>query len=395
MKKLKILCIDIEGGHGGSSRSLFYSLEALSKNKKFSNLDITVMCRKRSWLEKEYKTLGISCLIEEYIPRFTPVEKFSRNLYQILFFLFFLWPKSAQLRKKLLTNENFDIIHFNHISLSFLARWCRINKIGKKQIMHFRTIPPKNFFTKILYLMCKKYCNSFLYITENEKNHFHAISGCPNLSEKIIYNPVKIFKGKSKKIFKHDKRFKIGILSNFSYNRGIDRTLEIFNAIPKEKKGNFLFIFVGDMALEKNIPSLNKKNIKHKQSFKEVVDSLGYEDSFKFLGQLKYPSEFLQNINVLLKPTRQNNPWGRDILEALSHGKPAISIGKYDKFIENNVTGFLQRNYNAKEIANWIIDLAANKTQQKHFRNECKKKVSSLCAPSKVAKEILNTWLEK
>ena len=105
--------------------------------------------------------------------------------------------------------------------------------------------------------------------------------------------------------------------------------------------------------------------------------------------------EFLQNINVLLKPTRQNNPWGRDILEALSFGKPAISIGTYDKFIENNVTGFLQRKYNAKEIANWLVDLETNKNLQKKFSRECKKRVTSLCSPSKVSKEILNTWLAK
>ena len=34
MKKKKILCIDIEGGHGGSSRSLFYIISEIVKKKK-------------------------------------------------------------------------------------------------------------------------------------------------------------------------------------------------------------------------------------------------------------------------------------------------------------------------------------------------------------------------
>ncbi len=392
MKKLKILCIDIEGGHGGSSKSLFYSLEPISKNKKFSNLDITVVCGKSSWLEQEYKRLGIGCLIEKHIPRFTPLKKFSRNLYQMFLFLFIFWPSSYKFRKKLLDSKQFDVIHFNHISLSFLARWCAINNIGKKQIMHFRTMPPKNFFTKLLYKNSKKYCNSFLYITENEKDHFHSILGKTNLNEKVIYNPIKVFNKKKTVLFKNDNRFKIGILSNYSYNRGIDRTLEVYDAIPEEKKRNFLFIVAGDMTLKKNI---FKFNIKNKKSFSEVVDALGYGDNFKFLGHLKYPEDFLKNINVLLKPTRQNNPWGRDILEALSFGKPAISIGNYDKFIENNVTGFLQKEYNAKEIANWLLHLENNKNLQKKFSRECKKRVASLCSPSKVSKEILNTWMTK
>ena len=239
----------------------------------------------------------------------------------------------------------------------------------------------KNFIQKI-----------HLYITENEKNHFHSILGKPNLTEKVIYNPIKVFNKKKSVLFKNEKRFKIGILSNYSYSRGIDRTLEIYDAIPEEKKRNFLFIIAGDMTLKKNFLNLN---IKNKKSFSEVVNASGYGDSFKFLGLLKYPEEFLRNINVLLKPTRQNNPWGRDILEALSLGKPAISIGSYDKFIENNVTGFLQRNYNAKEIANWLVDLETNKNLQKKLSRECKKRVTYLCSPSKVSKEILNTWITK
>ena len=191
MKKFKILCIDIEGGHGGSSRSLFYFLEAISKKKIFSQLEITVICRKKSWVEKEYKKIGINCLIEEYMPRYTPLKKYSRNIYQLLLFLIFIWPRSNMFRKRILSFKHYDVLHFNHISLSFLAWWCNLKKIGKKRAMHIRTMPPKNIFSKILYKISKKSCSSFIYITENEKKHLHNIIGQPNLNEKVIYNPVK------------------------------------------------------------------------------------------------------------------------------------------------------------------------------------------------------------
>ena len=51
MKKINVLCLDIEGGHGGSSRSLFYLLKKIDK-KKFK---IEVICKKNSWIKKEYK----------------------------------------------------------------------------------------------------------------------------------------------------------------------------------------------------------------------------------------------------------------------------------------------------------------------------------------------------
>ena len=38
--------------------------------------------------------------------------------------------------------------------------------------------------------------------------------------------------------------------------------------------------------------------------------------------------------DVVLKPTREANPWGRDILEGSPSGKPVISVGRYDRFVE-------------------------------------------------------------
>ena len=395
MKKFKILCIDIEGGHGGSSRSLFYFLEAISKKKKFSQLEITVICRKKSWVEKKYKNIGINCLIEEHMPRYTPLKKNSRNIYQLILFLIFIWPRSNKFRKRILTLKHYDVLHFNHVSLSLLAWWCKLKKIGKTRVMHIRTMPPKNIFSKILYTISKKSCDSFIYITENEKNHLHHIIGQPNLNEKVIYNPVKILKKNHLRLLKNDNRFKIGILSNFSYNRGLDRTLEIFEAIPLHKKKMFVFVFGGDMTLEKNMPNINKSFIKEKKYFSEVVASSDYKENFIFLGQLKHPERLLQSIHVLLKPTRLNNPWGRDILEALSQGKPAISIGNYEKFIETDLTGLLQRRYDPTEIANWLLKIESDKTLQKKFSIQCKKRIEIFCNPTKVSNMLLNVWSVK
>ena len=41
---------DIEGGHGGSSRSLYYALQNLNLRK----FDITVVCKKNSWVKIKY-----------------------------------------------------------------------------------------------------------------------------------------------------------------------------------------------------------------------------------------------------------------------------------------------------------------------------------------------------
>ena len=85
--KTKILCLDIEGGHGGSSKSLFYLLQKINK-KKFN---IKVICRRNSWLKNEYRKNNIECEIDKSIPKYEILTKFSRSFfYSILFFFLFV-----------------------------------------------------------------------------------------------------------------------------------------------------------------------------------------------------------------------------------------------------------------------------------------------------------------
>ena len=92
MKKKKILCIDIEGGHGGSSRSLFYIISEIVKKKK-DKFEIVVICRKDSWVRIEYEKIGVKCLIYGNLPRFTSLIKPSRNIYQTILFIIKIWPQ--------------------------------------------------------------------------------------------------------------------------------------------------------------------------------------------------------------------------------------------------------------------------------------------------------------
>jgi len=390
IKKKKILCIDIEGGNGGSSRSLFYLISTIVE-KKNHQFDISVICRKDSWVKNKYKKIGVKCSIDKSIPRFTPLINPSRNIYQTIIFILKIWPQSSHFRRKMIKFKEFDIIHFNHISLGILALWCKFKNLGINKVMHIRTLPPKNIFSKLLCYFAKKSCSNFIYITENEKNHLHSLIKGPQ-NEAIIYNPVKTT-SKLKKIYiKNEKSLKVGILSNFSYNRGIDRALEIFEAIPLNKRNFFIFMIAGDMTLEKNIPLIPKSFTNHKKNFSDFVKTKKYKDSFLFLGQLKKPENFLKSIDVLLKPTRLNNPWGRDILEALSFGKPVISIGTYKKFVETKKTGFLQKKYNAKKIADWLVNIEANRHYLNTYSYEAKKRIKEFCDPNKSSEKLIKIW---
>ena len=59
-------------------------------------------------------------MIDKDIPRFTPLKKINRNIYQLLLFILKIWPKSKSFRKNIIHSSMYDVIHFNHISLGFL-----------------------------------------------------------------------------------------------------------------------------------------------------------------------------------------------------------------------------------------------------------------------------------
>ena len=48
-----------------------------------------------------------------------------------------------------------------------------------------------------------------------------------------------------------------------------------------------------------------------------------------------------QKADLLIHPSRNNDPWSRTIIEAMVLGVPVISHGKYNKFVKHNITGFL------------------------------------------------------
>ena len=61
----------------------------------------------------------------------------------------------------------------------------QIKEIGKSRVMHIRTIPPINFFSKLLLCLAKSLA-MILYITENEKDHIHSLIKQPKNNEVIV-----------------------------------------------------------------------------------------------------------------------------------------------------------------------------------------------------------------
>ena len=80
-----VLLIDSEGGHGGSSKSMFTLVKYMNRKK----LNLKILCKKESWIKQEYKNKGISCSILSFIPTYTVLDTVAKNIYSLFFFVFY------------------------------------------------------------------------------------------------------------------------------------------------------------------------------------------------------------------------------------------------------------------------------------------------------------------
>ena len=382
-----MLFLDIEGGHGGSSNILFNTVKHLNKNKIIS----TVICKKKG-IKDRYSNILIDCYIEKNMPTFSILRKDNRNIIFFILFIFFIWPRSFFFRRrllKLIDYKEIDIVHCNLISLTFLASWLKKKRPTVVLTLHVRTNPVQNIAAKLIIKLAYRIFNDMIFITPNEKKNMEKIL-CKRIDGSIIFNSLFV----QKKQISQKKKLPLVVLvlSNYSYPRGIDRVIDIATIMPKELRKKIKFIIIGDIKLPRFLPGdlkflgLMGKTLKDYASLKRVADL------FEFTGHKKSTNTDLDRVDILIKPTRENNPWGRDILEALAKGKAVVSIGTYDKFVKTRVTGLLQTSYDPKKVVEWLQEHANNLKLFDKYRKNGIKIILENCDPIENAEKAENFW---
>ena len=390
---LRVLCIDIEGGSGGSSRSLLEVLKAIDRDQ----VEPEVWFRRRSSFIDSYAAIGITSRLEAGLPSFSTLRRFSRNLFAIARALYAL----MRMRKRLTDiadeiDKRFDLVHFNHEGLFLVARWLR-KRCRAPFVMHIRTMcwgygSPFGRWQAREILRVAREC---VFITENEQSSFaHAAGQGGEMTGSVIYNVVQVVDRPpdADPRIPSDDRFKVAVLSNFSWIRGIDRLLEIAQALADSSKTDILFVVAGVMTLPRSLPGALGAARRRGLDLAGVAMERGLADMFLFLGHVDEPDRVLAGCDALIKPTREDNPWGRDILEGLAAGLPVITYGRYDRFVENEVTGCLFSRFDVAETAQAIARLAADRTIGQRLGAEGRDRVLSLCNGPARAADLVAVW---
>lgn len=386
--KHRILCIDIEGGYGGSSRSLFKSLKFIDRSK----VDVEVWCKRKGPIQLLYEEIGIPTRVTPDMPKITAVRRLSRNIAGFLIFMRD-WYRGAHFRKRLQREVpgQFDLIHLNHESLFWLGRWLR-KRIDVPVTMHIRTNLPNNEVARFQEKTIHQHMNHLVFITENERTQFEQLSGAPSTGT-VIHNIAETTDF-SEKIpdLENEKRFKVASLSGFDPLRGVDRLTDVARQLKRQGRNNIVFVVAGNMSVPRSMGGELRSYGRRGLSYPDFIEDSGLSDFFIFLGHVSEPEKVLSSSNCLIKLTREDNPWGRDIIESMAMGKPVISIGKYGKFVQTNETGLLYETYDVDSIARGISELADNGPRCDRLGEQAKRRISSLCNGDRQAAKLLEVW---
>lgn len=385
---LRVLCLDIEGGFGGSSRSLYESLRHMDR----AAVEPEVWCRRDGPVRGRYEAIGIACRVTPDMPRMNSLVRFSRNLVGYTRHVRDMLRQKA-FRAELLeaVRARFDLVHFNHEGLFLLAAWLR-GRHGKAQTLHVRTMIPRNTFGRWQCRRMAAASDSLVFITENERANFEAMLR-RGAEGAVIYNIADVGAAAPRhpKI-PDDARLKVALLSNYAWIRGNDRVVEVAEALAASGRRDILFVAAGDMALRGRLPGELGAIARRGGTLSDYAAGRGVGDMFLFLGHVAEPEAVLAACDVVVKPTREDNPWGRDVLEGLGAGKPVISIGRYDTFVETGATGYLLPDYESGKLAEILLRLDADRALVARLGETARARIASLCDGSSRARDLAALW---
>jgi len=101
--------------------------------------------------------------------------------------------------------------------------------------------------------------------------------------------------------------------------------------------------------------------------------SLGVDDLVRFHGWTDDVPAVLDRIDMLVRPDLSGSPWGRDIVEAMSHGVPIVAAGTSDIYVRPGATGELYAPGDADALAAHVIALAGDARRRERYADNARR----------------------
>ena len=128
--------------------------------------------------------------------------------------------------------------------------------------------------------------------------------------------------------------------------RAPDRVVQLARITKKMNLPIYYYIFGN----EGRKSLFRKKKIVNYQTIIEDIKKFKLEKKCFFKGFTDNPEKELVNADILIRPSRKGDCWGRDIIEAMAAGLLVVATGKKKIFIRNKFNGLMFSDWEPKKL---------------------------------------------
>lgn len=408
---IRVLCIDHEGGHGGSSRSLAELLRGIAQNHE---VHVTIWHKAKTDIYQSTDLKVFASKRVSSIYTISTLHLFSRNIASVIYFLFGMitdLPKVKELAR--IAHEEFDLIHFNHPNMWAFALFLRL--FGKKPytfhirvgLVNLNEMPRESklafainratsrFFASLQTKVINYLSEQLFFVSEWDREQF--LSLCPKASGLVVYNCIGRAGTKQKhhKRKRNRKKWQLASVENYRWSRGTDRLLSLAKYFRCVGFTEIKFNVAGDMSIPKDVASIYAPNDFNSDTTLSIISQkLGVEDYFVFHGHVSDPERVIAASDILLSLTRRAGPWGRSVIEAMSMGKPVLACGEDKGFVRDSRNGLFFNKFDTQLIGDSIIQLLGDPSRLEKMSSEAARFAKINFSSQKAASVVANQWMD-
>ena len=344
----------------GSDKALYYIVNEINSNPNFNAI---VVIPNDGPLKDLLEKNNIRVIV-------FPVIKVARSFFKFknIITLPFVIANATKKLKKVLENENIDIVHSNTLAVllgAFFAKRYRI-----KHIWHVHEIIKKPKIVSVIYPLLVRYFS--IKVVFNSKASKEVLcKGNKRLTRKSIINlngmdrNAHIATNLEQKTIRKElfgaesDDIVIALVGRISKWKGQKLLLESFSMLNK-KHQNLKLVFVGSAPPNQNylVNELQSK-----------IGTLKLNDFCRIIPFQENIWKIWDSIDLAVVPSTEPEPFGLVALEARLAKKPVIAAnhGGLKEIVLDSETGYLFSPNNSEELKNVIEKLILNKENLKEF----------------------------
>jgi len=334
---IRTLHIDIEGGWGGSSRSLFELLSHVDR----ARVAPVVVHRQEGPVTGWYRALDIPTYHVPEIASFVPRRrKALKNLIASLPRLAHLGSAAKRIAV-IAERHRVQLIHLNYEGLFLLARKLRRQRLP--MIAHSRAMLPPGAWGRWLTSSLAESVSHMFFISPQEQARFRELHAKHHPPGDILWNISRPVVAR-RPLGDPPEAVAFG---SIDWIKGTDRLVDVAAAL-RDAAAPPLRIAVYGMA---------RTNAGFAAELAGRIEREQLADRIVLRGFTAEPMPIMAEALALIRPSRDDDPWGRDVIEATAAGLPVLATGSFEGVVRNGETGFLLPTFDAAVVAKRLVML--------------------------------------